>query len=127
MKIGKLAKLTGFSVQTIRHYEKEGLLIPVSRSEGNFRLYDGMAISRLRFIKQCRLLGISLPEINFLLEMKQTPKAHCNDVNRMIDHHIKTVDEQIDNLQALRFQLKSLRNSCSDERTIEQCGILKGL
>lgn len=127
MKIGELAKITDCSVQTIRYYEKEKLLSSVQRSEGNFRLYDKGAVKQLLFIKQCRSLDLSLSEIRQLIALSDSPGAQCEDVNHMMDSHIRQVDACIKELTQLREQLKAIRHSCSSERTVEQCGILNVL
>ncbi len=127
MKIGELAKLSGCSVQTIRYYEKKGLLASSQRSEGNFRLYNAVAADQLMFIKQCRSLDLALSEIRQLLELNRSPDTQCNDVNRMIESHIVQVDQRIEELQKLHHQLTLLRTSCSSDRTIETCGILQNL
>jgi Cd(II)/Pb(II)-responsive transcriptional regulator len=127
MKIGELSKVTGCSVQTIRHYEKEHLIASVERSEGNFRLYDEAAVEHLLFIKHCRSLDLSLPEIRQLLGLSRSPGAQCDDVNRMMDRHIEQVEARIQELTKLNEQLRMLRRSCSNRRTVEQCGILRNL
>lgn len=127
MKIGELAKLTGCSVQTIRYYEKERLLVSIQRSEGNFRLYDSSAVEQLMFIKHCRSLDLTLSEIRQLIELNRSPGIQCDDINKMIDKHIEQVELRIDELENLRRHLKSLRATCSNSRTIEECGILQNL
>lgn len=127
MKIGELAKVTDCSVQAIRHYEKEGLLVAGQRSEGNFRLYDEAAIEQLLFIKRCRRLDLSISEIRKLLNLRYLGGERCEDANRVIDAHIQQVEVRIQELTGLLQQLKALRSSCSDNRTVEQCGILKKL
>ena len=127
MKIGELAKLTGCSVQSIRHYEKEKLLPSIRRSNGNFRLYDLATVEQLKFIKHCRNLDLSLAEIRQLIELNQQPGMQCDDVNNMVDTHIEQVALRIKELQHLQKQLKSLRDSCSNSRTVKECGILKNL
>jgi Cd(II)/Pb(II)-responsive transcriptional regulator len=127
MKIGELAKLTGCSVQTIRFYEAEKLLPSTRRSEGNFRLYDGTSAEQLVFIKLCRSLNLSLSEIRQLLTLKRSPNAQYDEVNRMIEVHIQQVESRIRELTQLNEMLKALRGRCSDQRTIEQCGILQTL
>jgi len=127
MKIGELAKLTGCSVQTIRYYEKENLLKSKTRSEGNFRLYDTSAVEQLMFIKQCRSLDLAWAEVRQLIDLNQSPGTQCDDVNNMIDNHIEQVEQRMKELEGLRDQLTSLRRSCSNNRTIEECGILKNL
>ena len=127
MKIGELAKVTGCTVQTIRFYEKEQLLEPVRRSEGNFRLYDTTVVDQLMFIKRCRNLDLALSEIRQLVELAHSPGKQCDHVNQLIDKHIQQVEDGIQELTKLQQQLKSLRSSCSTDRTVEQCGILQNL
>jgi Cd(II)/Pb(II)-responsive transcriptional regulator len=127
MKIGELSTVTGCSVQTIRHYEKEKLIAASERSEGNFRLYDEAAVEQLRFIKHCRSLDLCLPEIRQLLALNRSPAAQCDDVNRMMDDHIKQVEVRIRELTKLSEQLRALRRSCSNQQTVEHCGILRNL
>jgi len=127
MKIGELAKLTGCSVQSIRYYEKENLLKSKARSEGNFRLYDVSAIEQLMFIKHCRSLDLALSEVRQLIELNQSPGMHCDDVNKMIANHIEQVEQRMTELEKLRQHLTALRDSCSTNRTVEECGILKNL
>lgn len=127
MKIGELAKRSECSIQAIRHYEKEGLLQSSSRSEGNFRLYDDAAVERLMFIRRCRSLDLSLHEVKHLLSLSQAPTGTCREVNEMVDEHIKQVEDRIAELQSLQRQLQDLRSNCSENRTVEDCGIIKNL
>ena len=69
----------------------------------------------------------SIIEIRQLLQLSDSPDERCDDINRMIDSHVIEVEQRISDLQSLRKQLKSLRNSCSDQRTVKQCGILSNL
>ena len=98
-----------------------------ARSEGNFRLYDQSAVEQLMFIKHCRSLDLALSEVRQLIDLNQSPGTHCDDVNNMIDNHIEQVEQRMKELEGLRQQLTSLRNSCSNNRTIEECGILQNL
>jgi Cd(II)/Pb(II)-responsive transcriptional regulator len=127
VKIGELAKLTGCSVQSIRHYEKEKLLASQRRSDGNFRLYDSATVDQLKFIKHCRSLDLSLAEIRQLIALNQQPGMGCDDVNRMVDCHIEQVALRINELQDLQNKLMTLRNSCSNQSTVKECGILQTL
>jgi Cd(II)/Pb(II)-responsive transcriptional regulator len=127
LKIGELARLSGCSVQTIRHYEKVRLLPEAQRSEGNFRLYDSAALEQLLFIKHCRRLNLSLAEIRQLIEFNRIPDTQCNEISIMIDSHIDQVAQRIDELENLRRHLTSLRDNCSGNRTVKQCGILQNL
>lgn len=127
MKIGELAKRCGCSVQTIRYYEREGLLSSASRSEGNFRLYDKQAKERLMLVKRCRSLDLTLVEVKQLLTLTQEPDSACDEVNQIVDQHIQRVVDRIAELQVLRNQLIGLRGSCAENRTVEQCGIIREL
>lgn len=127
MKIGELAKRSRCSVQTIRYYEKEGLLSSASRSEGNFRLYNEQAEERLMFIKRCRGLDLSLAEVKQLLLLSSSEESACDEVNQLVDRHISQVEERIEELQGLYDQLKGLRGNCTENLTVKQCGIINDL
>ncbi|MBE9527273.1 MAG: Cd(II)/Pb(II)-responsive transcriptional regulator [Proteobacteria bacterium] len=127
MKIGELSKRSLCSIQTIRYYEKEGLLAQAQRSEGNFRLYDDKALQHLLFIKHCRNLDISLSEIKELIQLKVNPSLQCKNINQIFDNHIEQVNLKILELNQLKIQLQDLRQNCTDKQTIENCGILHKL
>lgn len=127
MKIGELAKLTDCPVETIRYYEKEALLPPPARSEGNYRLYTQAHTERLTFIRNCRSLDMTLEEIRSLLGLRDSPQDQCESVNALIDEHIHHVKARIDGLLALQEQLIDLRQRCGEGPEIDQCGILQRL
>ncbi len=127
MKIGTLAKRSGCSVQTVRYYEKEGLISAPARTDGNFRLYDADALEKLSFIKNCRTLDLTLCEIKQLISLRTAPDAPCEGVNAMIDGHLHAVQHRIADLQNLFDELKRLRLRCGHARTVDQCGILDAL
>ena len=124
MKIGELAKLTDCQVETIRYYEREGLLPEPARSEGNYRLYTQAHVERLTFIRNCRSLDMTLEEIRSLLNLRDSPQDQCESVNALIDEHIHHVKARIDGLLALQEQLLDLRQRCGGGN---QCGILQQL
>jgi Cd(II)/Pb(II)-responsive transcriptional regulator len=127
MKIGKLAKISNCSIQAIRYYEKESLLDPPPRSEGNFRLYGKSSLSRLNFIKQCRNLGITLAEIRQLIQLQQEPSASCEDITNLIENRLKEVEVRLKELKQLRSNLQDLRSNCDNTNEIKDCGILENL
>ena len=88
LKIGELAQRTGTQVETIRYYEREGLLPEPARSEGNYRLYDKAHTERLSFIRHCRSLDMTLDEIRALLKFRDAPNQECGEVNALLDEHI---------------------------------------
>jgi len=127
IKIGELAKHTESTVETIRYYEKEGLLPEPSRSEGNYRLYGDEHIERLRFIRHCRTLDMALDEIRTLLQYRDTPSEDCGDVNAMLDEHIQAVEVRVEALMHLKQHLVALRQQCTSTAPTESCGILRAL
>lgn len=127
LKIGELAKRSGCSIQTIRYYEKEGLISAPARSDGNFRLYDTYTLEKLVFIRNCRALDLTLSEIKHLISLQHSPGTPCEAVNDMIDTHLHIVEARIADLQNLHSDLKRLRYTCGQARSIDQCGILNEL
>ena len=127
MKIGELAQVALCTVETIRYYEKEGLLAAPTRTSGNFRVYGPEQVERLRFIRNCRALDMSHDEIRTLLGMADQVEQGCGAVNDVVDQHIAHVDERIRELNHLKQQLTALRQQCQSERTVQSCGILQGL
>lgn len=127
MRIGELAKATGTQVETIRYYEREGLLVSTARTEGNFRIYADTHAKRLMFIRHCRSLDMTLGEIRALLRFKDAPTENCGDVNTLLDAHIGHVAARIRELRALEKQLKSLRERCHEAQDAAHCGILNEL
>ena len=85
MKIGELAKLTDCQVETIRYYEREGLLPEPARSDGNYRLYTQAHVERLTFIRNCRSLDMTLEEIRSLLGLRDSPQDQCESVPEFIE------------------------------------------
>jgi Cd(II)/Pb(II)-responsive transcriptional regulator len=127
LKIGELAKHTGSQVETIRYYEREGLLPAPARSEGNYRLYGTAHLERLQFIRHCRSLDMTLNEIRSLLSFRDVPEESCSAVNTLLDKHIEHVAHRIRDLQALQKQLKALRGLCQSTQATKDCEILQTL
>ena len=101
MKIGDLAKATHTKVETIRYYEREGLLHEAVRTMGNYRVYNVEHLDRLSFIRHCRSLDMTLEEIKTLLRYKDFPPEDCSNVNALIDEHIEHVAVRIKELKHL--------------------------
>lgn len=127
MKIGELARAAGSEVETIRYYEKEGLLPSPPRSEGNYRTYGEQHVERLSFIRHCRSLGMSLDDVRALQKLQADPASACGAVDAMLDRQLQETDARIRDLQRLRMQLQSLRNTCRSHLTTRECGILQNL
>lgn len=131
MKIGELAGLAACRVETVRYYEREGLLPAPIRTEGNYRDYGPVHLERLTFIRQCRTLDIPLQEIRQLLEQRTHPEANCDQVNALIDRHIARIEQQMAALAELRSRLRVLRTGCNEagnpDHVAKHCGILSAL
>ena len=127
MKIGDLARATLCPVETIRYYEREGLLPAPSRSSANYRLYGPVHVDRLRFIRNCRSLDMTHDEIRALLAFRDGPEEKCDEVNTLLDEHIGHVAHRIKEVRLLERQLKELRSQCQSARTNRYCAILQSL
>lgn len=127
MKIGELAQVGQCSVETIRYYEKEGLLAAPERTASNYRQYGARHVERLRFIRNCRALDMTHGEIRSLLKFSDEPSRDCGAVNALVDEHIVHVEERIRELLQLKQQLSDLRQRCLTAQGIGSCGILHGL
>jgi Cd(II)/Pb(II)-responsive transcriptional regulator len=127
MKIGELARAASTPVQTIRYYEREGLLPEPPRTQGNYRVYSDEQLERLAFIRHCRSLDMTLEEIRVLLRFRDAPAEDCGTVNRLLDEHLGHVEARIGELQVLRRQLRSLREQCASTTSAADCGILSGI
>ena len=127
MKIGELAAKANTQIETIRYYERQGLLPEPARSESNYRVYGDTHAERLSFIRHCRGLDMTLDEIRVLLKFKDAPTENCGEVNELLDAHIGHVAERINELRSLETQLKGLRLACKRALDAEHCGILNEL
>ncbi|KVE35078.1 Cd(II)/Pb(II)-responsive transcriptional regulator [Burkholderia sp. TSV86] len=127
MKIGELAKAARCTPETIRFYEKEGLMPGAQRTDSNYRSYNDTHVERLRFIRNCRALDMTHDEIRALLRFTDDPAHGCHSVNVLIDEHLGHVNARLAELEHLKAQLTALREQCQGEHTIEDCGIVHGL
>lgn len=127
MRIGELAAATGVDVETIRYYEKAGLL-PAPRRDGNgYRAYAADHLERLAFIRHCRALDLPLAEIARLLEFVARPDADCGDIDRLIDAQLARVRARLRSMRMLERQLRALRARCGTGHAARECGILHEL
>lgn len=127
MRIGELARRSGTAAETVRYYEREGLLPAPPRQGGNYRDYGEAELARLKFIRHCRSLDLSLAEIRALLAVRDAPQASCAGVTGLIETHLAHVAQRIAELQQLRQQLERLREACTAPGEGAQCGILARL
>lgn len=127
MRIGALGQATGVEIETIRYYEKVGLLPVPARSSNGYREYGPAHLERLAFIRHCRALDISVADITQLLDCLAHPEADCGDIDRLIEAQLARVRARLISMQALEQQLNALRGRCSDSRRAGECGILHEL
>jgi len=127
MKIGDLAQRGGTTVEAVRHYEREGLIAPAHRTDSHYRVYGPDAVERLHFIRRCRSLDMTLPEVRELLAARDAPQASCAAVNDVLDAHLGHVARRLAELRELQRQLRTLRDRCRQPSTAADCGILQGL
>lgn len=128
MKIGELAKKSLCSVETIRYYEREGLLPETLRDQSNnYRHYDQQHLDTLLFIRRCRALDMAQDEIKRLLQARSEPESGCDVINQLIEEHRCHVQARITELVALEKQLSELQDACHSTMTTRDCGILKEL
>ena len=128
LTIGKLAAASRISADSIRFYEREGLLRPAKKSEAGYRLYTEEAMRRLNFIKQAQQCGFALSEIRELLEIKGQDKACCNDVYRVAIEKKLQLESKIKAFKAMSQALTKLIEICShDAKPVDACPILSAL
>ena len=127
MRIGELARRTDCDVETIRYYEKSGLMEEPRRNSAGYREYGPEHQERLQFIRHCRSLQMGLADIRLLLEQRSRPTAGCHRVNALIDRQIERIQAQMAALRTLEQQLTTLRHQCGEPHSIRECGILQHL
>jgi MerR family transcriptional regulator, copper efflux regulator len=110
MRIGQLATQTGYSVRTLRFYEQSGLLPAPHRTPAGYRSYDQDAVTRLRFVRSAQALGLSLAEIADVLRIRDHHGPPCSYVAELLDTHISALDTRINELTALRDELRARRH-----------------
>ncbi|RJG02763.1 Cd(II)/Pb(II)-responsive transcriptional regulator [Noviherbaspirillum sedimenti] len=123
MIISGLARRSGCQVETIRYYERQGLLPAPDRSSGNYRLYRQIHVERLLFIRHCRSLDMTLDEIRRLLDLRDRPQASGSEANALLEKRIGQVAQRIEELQALQRQLLDLHGQCHRAQALVDCNI----
>ncbi|WP_326914328.1 MerR family transcriptional regulator [Sphingopyxis chilensis] len=127
MKIGELSRATGTNIETIRYYERIGLLPAPGRTAANYRSYDDAHRSRLSFVRHSRELGFTIEEIRSLLDLSDDPERDCSEADRIATAHLEQVEAKIAQLTLLRAELTRIVGRCrggvaADCRVIEALG-----
>ena len=125
--IGKVARLAGVGVETIRFYERQGLLTAPARRDSGYRMYPEHVLSRIRFIRRAKELGFSLREIKELLEFRRSSSAPCEDVCEKAQAKIANIEGKIATLTKMKEALSELFAACQVRASLADCPILEFL
>ncbi len=126
LAIGELGRLTGTKVETIRYYERIGLLAAPGRTTGNYRAYGAEHLSRLSFIRRSRDLGFSLDQVRALLSLSDDRARPCEAVDAIAKEHLAEVERKIADLKALQRELGKMIDQCR-HGTVAECLIIESL
>lgn len=124
--IGDVARRSGCSVQTIRYYERIGLIAAPIRTSGNQRVYDDDALARLTFIRHARSLGFGLDAIRELLGLSANPNRDCAEIDAIAKTHLDAVRQRISSLRILEKELNRMVEACARE-TVSECRVVQVL
>ncbi|HLF39694.1 MAG TPA: heavy metal-responsive transcriptional regulator [Burkholderiales bacterium] len=127
LTIGKVARSAGLAIDTVRFYEREGLLDKPARTASGYRHYTIDAVARLRFIRQAKDLGFSLSEIKELLALRVAPGKSCADVKARAEAKIADVEQRIAQLNRMKRALTKLATACSGRGPTSTCPILEAM
>jgi DNA-binding transcriptional MerR regulator len=124
--IGALGEATGVKVETVRYYERVGLMPAPARTEGNYRSYSEDHLARLSFIRRARDLGFPLDQVRALLGLADSSMENCAEVDAIARRHLAEVDRKLTDLRALRRELNELVGQCG-LGSIAECHIISAL
>ena len=127
LTIGQVAKRSGIGLETVRFYERKGLVEEPPRTDSGYRQYPEDVVARIRFIRRAKELGFKLSEISELLSLRVDPDTTCPDVRKQTELKITDVEERIRALQKIKTALKKLAASCVGTGPTSECPILEAL
>lgn len=127
LTIGRLAQKSGVNVETVRFYERRGLICQPSKPEKGYRRYPLEMISRIRFIKNAQELGFSLREVSELLDLRVDPQTTCKDVKEQAEAKILDIEEKMQALLNMKNALTKLAATCRGKGPSSECPILEAL
>ena len=125
--IGQLAREAGINLETVRYYEREGLLPKAPRSSSGYRLFPTDAVRRLRFIRRAQDLGFSLKEIRELMALRLSPRTTSEEVRKRAEAKIADIQSKIRSLESMSKSLRKLAESCAGCAPLSECPILESL
>ena len=124
-KISELSKTSGVNLETIRYYEKLGLIDAATRQANGYRLFSEKQLNQLSFIKSCRMIGFSLEEIKQLLELQANPQNRCEVADKLTRQHLIQIEQQIAQLNQIKAMLEPFIECQAED--VEHCQIIKGI
>jgi len=124
LTIGKVARLTGVGVETVRFYQRKGLVEEPPKKESGYRQYPNDTVARIRFIRRTKELGFSLREIKELLSLRVNPQMTCEDIQTRAEGKIDEIEEKIRALQKMNEALVKLLATCEGRGPVSECPIL---
>ena len=127
LNIGQVAKQTNVTVETVRFYEKQGLIAAPQRSESGYRKYPLETVKRVQFIQHAKEVGFTLRDIGELLALRQKPGTSCADIKLRATQKIEEVDQKIHDLNRIRDALGRMIMKCSGRGDLSECPILEEL
>ncbi len=127
LTIGRVARDAGLAIDTVRYYEREGLLQQPARTASGYRQYSADAVARLRFIRQAKELGFSLHEIKELLSLRVAPGKSCADVKSRAEAKIADIEQRVAQLSRMKRALVKLATTCSGRGPTSECPILDAM
>jgi len=127
MTIGKVSRQSGIGVETVRFYEKSGLIDEPPRSKSGYRQYPPNTVIRIQFIKRAKELGFTLKEIHELLNLRLDPRTTCEDIRLMAEEKRRNVSAKIRSLQGIEKALGELVGACAVDGPDGECPILAAL
>ena len=127
LKSNTLAERSGVNLQTIRYYEREGLVPIPPRLKSGYRMFPETTVQRIRFIKRAQQLGFSLNEIRDLLSIQIDPTKDCSDVQRLAKAKLADIEERIETLQSMKRVLSGLAEACPGCGPSSECPILESI
>jgi Hg(II)-responsive transcriptional regulator len=127
LTIGRLAKQAGLGIETVRFYERQGLIEPPPRTDSNYRIYPEEEVNRLKFIKRAKDLGFTLKEIKELLELQNDPHATKADIKKRTVGKIDDIKKKVLDLVKIQEALEHLAGSCDGHGPLNECPILDAL
>jgi Hg(II)-responsive transcriptional regulator len=127
LRSGELARRANVNVETLRFYERQGLLPKPPQRESGYREYPPETVGLVQFVKRAQALGFSLREVKELLGLREVPHATCGDVVVLARHKIEEIDAKINDLRAMREALTELLKRCTGRAPIVQCPIIESL